>query len=72
MDDLFQMFGELLGEVAFGAAGEIASGCAYRPATWLAPGPEIHCVVPHPLAHGEQLDESLQVLEESKHPGQWP
>jgi hypothetical protein len=59
MDDLFQMFGELLGEVVFGVAGEIASGCEYRPATWLAPGLEIHSFVPHPSAHGEQLDESL-------------
>jgi hypothetical protein len=59
MDDLFQMIGEMAAEVIFGAAGEIASQGEYRPATWLAPGPEIHSVVPPAAASDEQLNESL-------------
>ena len=51
MDDLFQMFGELIGEAVFGAAVEVATDCEYRPLTCLAPGPEILSILPHPSEH---------------------
>jgi hypothetical protein len=61
MDELFQMVGDMAAEVIFGVAAEIVSegGFEYRPATWLASGPEFHSVVPGASVSSEWPDESL-------------
>ena len=67
MSDLFEMLGEVVGEMIFGVAGEVVSESRleYRPLTCLGPGPEIHRITPSPFESSENIDEPKEPFCES-------